>query len=138
MRIKMGMTYDQVQDILGKGDEESSSGHFSNKRDDYKWEDSDGTGIYISFLNNKVTEKSQVSLESKNAKVTKSMYDKLKTNMTYDEVKSILGEGGELTYEYKEEDYSAETYIWTNEDESYLSVDFTDGKLESKSQYGLK
>lgn len=137
MKIKMGMTYDQVQKILGEGDEESSSGNFSDRRADYKWENSDETGIYISFLNNKVIDKSQVDLESKNAKVTKSMYDKLKTNMTYNEVKSILGEG-ELSYKSKEEDYSAETYIWTNEDENYLNVNFIDGKLESKRQYGLK
>ncbi|MDF2884400.1 MAG: hypothetical protein K0R54_4967, partial [Clostridiaceae bacterium] len=30
------------------------------------------------------------------------------------------------------------TYIWTNEDENYLNVNFIDGKLESKRQYGLK
>ncbi|AJA49055.1 hypothetical protein CPAST_c29890 [Clostridium pasteurianum DSM 525 = ATCC 6013] len=137
MEIKMGMTYDKVQKILGEGEEESSSGHFSNEAADYKWENSDETGIYISFLNNKVIDKSQVDLESKNAKVTKNMYDRLKTNMTYSEVKSILGKG-ELSYESMEEDYSAETYIWTNEDESYLNVNFIDGKLESKKQYDLK
>lgn len=60
-------------------------------------------------------------------------FNKIEFDMTYEQVKEIIGEEGELTFS---SDFSGESrsYKWSGENYSYIEAGFTDKKLFSKNQ----
>lgn len=74
------------------------------------------------------------------ANLTYSNYLKIENNMTYRQVADIFGFEGELEYSSSYGNYTYETYEWENKDEIlvYVTVHFTNGKVTSKSQWGLE
>lgn len=139
-KIENGMTYDEVVSIIGsEGSEQSTNEIGGVKTTMYEWE-SDGWGVAtITFQNGKVTNKTQFGVNDQSAaKATMDKYNQVETGMTYDEVVAIMGGDGELSSDTKIAGVSSKLYMWDGEDiASNCSITFSDGKVSSKSQFGL-
>lgn len=139
-KIENGMTYDEVVSIIGsEGSEQSTNEIGGIKTTMYEWE-SDGWGVAtITFQNGKVTNKTQFGVNDQSAaKATMDKYNQVETGMTYDEVVAIMGGDGELSSDTKIAGVSSKLYMWDGEDiASNCSITFSDGKVSSKSQFGL-
>lgn len=139
-KIENGMTYDEVVSIIGsEGSEQSTNEIGSVKTTMYEWE-SDGWGVAtITFQNGKVTNKTQFGVNDQSAaKATMDKYNQVETGMTYDEVVAIMGGDGELSSDTEIAGVSSKLYMWDGEDiASNCSITFSDGKVSSKSQFGL-
>lgn len=139
-KIENGMTYDEVVSIIGsEGSEQSTNEIGGVKTTMYEWE-SDGWGVAtITFQNGKVTNKTQFGVNDQSAaKATMDKYNQVETGMTYDEVVAIMGGDGELSSDTEIAGVSSKLYMWDGEDiASNCSITFADGKVSSKSQFGL-
>lgn len=139
-KIENGMTYDEVVSIIGsEGSEQSTNEIGDVKTTMYEWE-SDGWGVAtITFQNGKVTNKTQFGVNDQSAaKATMDKYNQVETGMTYDEVVAIMGGDGELSSDTEIAGVSSKLYMWDGEDiASNCSITFSDGKVSSKSQFGL-
>ena len=72
-------------------------------------------------------------------RITKDNYDEIKTGMTLDEVESILGSGTEQASSdasFGGISIDMKSMVWQNEDK-IISITFSHGKVQSKSQIGL-
>ena len=137
LKVSMGMTYDQVKAILGDGTEESSTGDGADKTVSYTWKNDDGGNISVMIQGTKVTNKAQAGLQSMDAKVTMEKYNKIKSGMTYDQVKEILGEG-QLISETELMGTKDQMYEWINSDGANMNITFQNGKVDTKTQFELK
>jgi hypothetical protein len=142
-KIKPDMSYEEVEKILGSEGEEtrtSSSGNREYKS--YKWKGDNYVSIYVNFTDNKMASKSQAGLKgsssAKTADITKAMYEKIENGMDLKEVEEIIGSKGEETSSSKIGKYESSAYRWKGEKYSFITVRLRDGKVQSKSQYGLK
>lgn len=139
-KIENGMTYDEVVSIIdSEGSEQSTNEIGGIKTTMYEWE-SDGWGVAtITFQNGKVTNKTQFGVNDQSAaKATMDKYNQVETGMTYDEVVAIMGGDGELSSDTEIAGVSSKLYMWDGEDiASNCSITFSDGKVSSKSQFGL-
>jgi len=100
------------------------------------------TTIYIK-CNDVVSQKITVNIsEYVSPYITLEKYERIKTGMTYQQVKGIIGEEGTLSSETELNEYSGKIYTWKQgyeiKDLGYASFLFQDDKLVSKSQVGLK
>ncbi|AQR93734.1 DUF3862 domain-containing protein [Clostridium saccharoperbutylacetonicum] len=137
MNIKMGQSYDEVKALLGDGKESSSSDDGGIKTIMYQWQGSGIGNISITFQNGAATIKAQAFLKDYDAKITMDKYNQIQNGMTYEQVKGILGDG-ELSTETKIMDSDAKLYSYINKDGSIATFNFSDDKLDTKSQYELK
>lgn len=81
---------------------------------------------------NKPTTSDSIDTPDTNTYITKETYEKLKTDITYDEAVDIIGlEGTPSTT--NENDQGTATYTWPGENGSSATVIFKDGKLFSKT-----
>ena len=72
-------------------------------------------------------------------RVTKDNYTEIKTGMTLDEVESILGSGTEQSSSdasFGGISIDMKSMVWQDEDK-IISIIFSHGKVQSKSQIGL-
>ena len=69
----------------------------------------------------------------------KIKYQKVELEMSYEEVKDIMGIEGKLFAESLDSSGTYQVYLWKT-DESFegIEVHFTDGKVTAKSQLGLE
>lgn len=139
LQLESKSSYKKVVEIMGgEGVEMSSSGSGEYKSQMYKWSNSDTEFIIVLFLNDKLTNKTQTGLNKKIFdSLTLEKYNQLKDGMKYEEVTAILGEGDEIS----RTDIlgtSVVTYQWKGEDFAYITVSVQNGKVNSKSQFGLK
>jgi hypothetical protein len=67
-------------------------------------------------------------------KVTMVEVNRLRTGMTYAEVKVLLGRDGYLGASER----GTQIYAWTNMDGGSLQATFEDGKLQDKVDFGIK
>lgn len=95
--------------------------------------------ISLSFLSCEELTNSS-NFEVQNA-FTESMYDQVRTGMSYSEVVKIMGEEGSLEFQATNpaiEGYSKETndkiYMWRNSQTSFITITFKDGNVEQKMQ----
>jgi outer membrane protein assembly factor BamE (lipoprotein component of BamABCDE complex) len=109
-RIKAGMTYQEVVQIIGNGGrriEENNLDSFSSSNNTYNWINPDGTGLSIVFdgsdrvvstrsYNLNATDFGDTSWKRQNNSITKQLYDRLKLGMTYQEISNIMGSQGEI------------------------------------------
>ena len=105
-RIKAGMTYQEVVQIIGDGGTRSQENN-PGSNTTYNWPNADGTGLSIVFdgsdrvvsirsYNLNATDFGDTSWKRQNNAITKQLYDRLKLGMTYQEISSIMGGGGEI------------------------------------------
>lgn len=142
-KIKSGMSYDDVADLLGsKGNETSSSTIGKSESKSYKWEGEKYVRIYVNFRDDKMTSKSQTGLKSSakggDADISKAKYEKIENGMSVEEVEEIIGSKGEETSSSSIGKSSYKAFRWKGEKFSFISVRFKDDKVNSKSQYGMK
>lgn len=86
-------------------------------------------------------EASTEKTEEKTGGVTKANFEKIKTGMKYEEVVKILGKEGELISENELAGYKTSMYQWEGDEGDFganMNAMFQNGKLVSKSQFGLK
>ena len=105
-------------------------------------EDSDGILISLVFVNNELEHKNYYNYprSTPGKIITADLFDQVKTGMTYDELIKVVGGEGLLRSSsgFSDEEYSRQSYEFKGEF-NHSSADFTfeEGKLLSKSQYGL-
>jgi hypothetical protein len=138
-QLEMNSSYKKAVEILGsEGVEMSSSGSGAYKSQMFKWSNSETEFIIVLFLNDKLTNKTQAGLNTKiDETLSLAKYNQLKDGMKFEEVTAILGEGVEMS---KTEimGSSVTSYQWRGSDFASITASFQNGKLNSKSQFGLK
>lgn len=140
-QIKHGMSYKQVKKIMGsEGDEQASSSVADNEATVYQWTTDDFGVVSVTFENDKVVNKAQISLDGTSGpKATKAKYKKVKNGMTVKQVEKIFGGEGSLTSDTNIAGYSSQIYTWYGDSlGSNCTITFSDGEVTSKSQIGLK
>lgn len=137
MKIKMGERLTELETLIGKGSEESSSEVSGIKTVMYTWRGPGISNMNVTIQNNIVTGKAQAGLQQMDAKITLDKYNQVKEGMTYDKVKSILGEG-QLISETSFMNIESTMYEWINKDGSNMNGTFSGEKLNMKSQFNLK
>jgi uncharacterized membrane protein YvbJ len=90
--------------------------------------------IFIAVIQRGSTAGTTVSAE----KYTKAMFDSITTGMTKQQVQDILGGPGTLMSQSNVGGYSAAMYDWQNSDGSNMTVEFGDGVVVMKAQFGLQ
>lgn len=140
-QLKFGMSYDEVKEVMGSDGEETRSsqvGQYESKT--YAWKGDKFERISASFRNDELRFLSQSGLtgNSGDAAITKAKFDQVKTGMTYDEVKDVIGSEGEMTSMSKIGDSTLASYVWKGERFANMRATFKDEKMTSKSQSNLK
>lgn len=138
-KLEPKMSYKQAVEILGsEGSQMSSSGSGSYKTEMYKWSEGDTEFIIAMFMNDKLMTKSQSGLSKiVNESLTLEKYNQLKNGMKYEEAAAILGEGDEQSVT-EIMGSRVTSYQWRGEEFAYITAAFQNGKMTSKSQFGLK
>ncbi|MEZ5344187.1 MAG: DUF3862 domain-containing protein [Pyrinomonadaceae bacterium] len=142
-KLKAGMKYEEVVKILGsEGSETSSSSVGKIELKSYKWEGDKFARIYANFRNDELTSKSQSGLGSSSgsgeADITKAKYDQIKNDMSYEEVKKIIGSEGEQNSSSSSGSSTYSSYTWKGPNYSRISISLKDDKVTSKRQSNLK
>ncbi|WFR56012.1 Ig-like domain-containing protein [Anaerocolumna sp. AGMB13025] len=70
--------------------------------------------------------------------ITKTAYDKLNNDITYDNAVDIIGINGSIVSTSSDNGQQIVTYIWYGENDSSATITFQDDKLSSKSEKNLK
>lgn len=138
-KLKLDMTYDEAKGVMGAdGDETSStkSGNYESKS--YQWKDG-SKRISARFRNGKLASRNQYGLTDSDGKadISQAKFNEVKTGMSYEEVKKVLGEG-EMSSESKILDRVSTTYVWKGPKYSSIRATFTKDELSNKYQSGLK
>ena len=99
-----------------------------------------GTFFFIKNLKEKQSQnESTVVTPTGNNKISTDSYEQLETGMTYDEVKSLIGNAGNKLLQVTSDENSAERYQWITKDgEGTVLLSFEDGNLISISQAGME
>ncbi|AXI29486.1 hypothetical protein CIB87_10865 [Priestia megaterium] len=147
-QIKDGMTYEEVVKIIGsEGELLSESGEKGTSlytvMYSFEADGSFGANSSMMFQGNKLMNKSQFGLGSNSdVTITKSEFDKIQNNMSYEEVSKIVGGEGEVASESGEKGTSLHTIMISYTGEGDLganaSLMFQGDKLMNKTQIGLK
>ena len=138
-KLKLEMSYDEAKGVMGgDGDETSSSKSGSYESKTYQWKDG-SKRISARFRNGKLANRNQYGLTDSDGKasISQAKFNEVKTGMTYDDVKKILGDG-ELTSESKILDRTSASYVWKGPKYSNIRATFSKGELTNKYQSGLK
>lgn len=137
LNIKMGMSFEEVKNILGNGKEISSSETEGIKTSIYEYEGKGISSITITTQNNCVTCKTQLNLKPNKNKISLEDYNKINNGMSYENVKEVIGEG-QLTTESSIMGSSSAIYSYINPDGSNAYFTFDNNMLKIKTQYNLK
>jgi len=147
-QIKDGMTYEEVVKIIGsEGELLSESGEKGTSLYtviySFKADGSFGANSSMMFQGGKLMNKSQFGLGgNSDVTITKSEFDKIQNNMSYEEVSKIVGGEGEVASESGEKGTSLHTIMISYTGEGDLganaSLMFQGDKLMNKTQIGLK
>lgn len=144
--LTYGMSYKEAVKVIGsKGRLETETKNPGYHSLSYRFEENSSGGIDISlnFLNGKLNSKSFYSgtRDKSEATITADDFDKIKPDMTYEEVVEVVGGPGLLIsdYGFPNDEYHLQTYKFDgNSGYSYADFVFEEGKMKSKSQYNLK
>lgn len=137
VKIDLGMSYDEVKEILGEGklDTESKRGDITTQL--YSWRGKGLSNVSVIFQNNAVTNKSQFKLQDMDAGLTLEKYDQVQKGMSYEEVKNLIGEG-QVSSQGKAINKETIMYEYLNKDGSSANFVFDSKGLTLKSQFNLK
>lgn len=140
--IQNGMSYEDVKNIIGEDGENISESEVAGiKTVMYQWSSYDGWGnATVTFQNDEVVNKAQFGVSSgDDVEITLEQYNSIETGMSYDEVVSLLGGEGSLLSDSEISGYTAQVYQWNGTSlGANATVTFSDGKVMSKSQFGLE
>lgn len=139
LQLSMNGSYQDAVKILGsEGVELSSRVILQSKTVSYQWRNNPIGSISLIFLDGKLVTRQQSGL-SKNItpNLSAEKFRQINDGMTYEEVKVVLGEGEELSQSNLGKLVTIR-YQWRGELVSRINLTFTNGKLTSKYQLGLK
>ncbi len=148
-KIKIGMTYEQVAEIIGFAGVLRASGIASYSGEDqmYTWTRGNAE-IYVHFIKGRATYIDEIGLSrqigdilrKQSARVPAQLsiekYTRLKLGMTYAQAVGLIGSDGNEQEGMRSKTVRA--YNWTNTDLNTISATFTNGRLSLKSQFGLE
>lgn len=145
-QLHNGMTLEEVLNIIGSEGEVISESGTKGERGHYityEYSGDDYASVTLMFEDNVLISRSQFGLGfDSDIEVTVDQFNELQTGMTYEEVTKLLGGEGELVSEFGLEDdrYYSAMYAYPGKGDKYAEVTLTfeNGRLENKSQYGLK
>jgi hypothetical protein len=140
-KIELDMDYDAVKGIMGgEGNETSSSKSGSYESKAYEWKGDKFARVSVRFQNGKLVSKSQSNLTDRkgDAVLTQDKFNKVNTDMTYEQVKGVLGSDGEMTRISKIGDSTLTSYTWKGPKFERVFASFKNDKLTNKTQSGLK
>ena len=140
-KIELEMDYDKVKEIMGsEGNETSSSKSGTYESKSIEWKGDKFARISVRFQNGKLASKSQSNLTDRkgSADLTQDKFNKVNTDMSYDEVKGILGSDGEMTRISKIGKSTSTSYTWKGPKNQRVITSFRNDKLTNKTQLGLK
>ena len=128
------MSYEEVKKIFG------AEGKAGAAKGSYTWSDADGMKLVtVAFDNDKLIAVSQIGvIENKDAKVTLEAYNKLNPELSYAEVKEILGSEGVPVSTSFIAGQTIANYSWSNADGSGCALTFANDKLSSMTSTGLQ
>lgn len=134
-QLKTGMTYEKVKDIIhNEGNKllQVNSNKVPEKR--YQWTTENGRGtVLLSFQDEKLISISQTETKSVTAvALTDNIKKELKSDMTYNETTTLLGNEGLLLSETLQDGLTSKLYIWKDStSKKYFSAIFVEDKLQS-------
>ncbi|MGN0143871.1 MAG: DUF3862 domain-containing protein [Clostridium sp.] len=137
LSIQMGMTYEEVKDILGDGKEESSNETNGVKTVMYSWKADEYSNLSITIQDDIVINKDQAGLLDMDAQITMDKYNQIQNGMTYNQVQEILGEG-QMISETEIMGEKGTIYEYINKDQSKANFIFSSDSLIDKAQLNLK
>jgi len=70
--------------------------------------------------------------------ITKALYNRIQTGMTYSEVVTILDQNGQELSRTEIAEIMSVMYQWVNEDGSNMNIIFQNDKVIQKAQFGLR
>ena len=134
LALKQDMSYEEVKKIFG------AEGKAGAAKGSYTWSDADGRKLVtVAFDNDKLIAVSQIGvIENKDAKVTLEAYNKLTPELSYAEVKEILGSEGVPVSTSFIAGQTIANYSWSNADGSGCALTFANDKLSSMTSTGLQ
>lgn len=148
-KIEIGMTYEQVVEILGFAGElrASSVDDYRGGGQTYVWMRGNGA-ISVRFSKGRAAYKDEIGLSRPLAEMLRAMpkqrppaqlsidkYNALKLGMTYVQAVTVIGSDGEEQEGMRSATVRA--YNWTNRELNTISATFTNGRLSLKSQFGI-
>ncbi len=139
MNIRMGMTMDEVQAILGDNPYLTSFSEAAGfKTEIYAWNGGGMSYVTVTLINGKVSGRGQVGLNARTKEVSASQFSQITKGMTYEQVATIMGGEGYITSESSLMGTTITMYQWDgNGLMSSAIITFQNGKVTSMSQYGL-
>lgn len=137
LNISMGMSYEEVRNILGDGKEVSSNETKGTKTTMYEYEGKGINNITIMLENDSVISKSQLNLKEDKSNISLDDYNKINNGMSYETAKELIGEG-QLVTESSMMGSKSYIYSYINTDGSNANFTFDSNGLTVKSQYNLK
>ena len=138
-KLKFDMSYDEAKGVMGgDGNETSSTKSGSYESKSYQWKDG-AKSVRASFRNGKLSRRNQTGLTDSDGKadISQAKFNEVKTGMSYDEVKKILGDG-EVVSESRILKTTLTSYIWKGPKYSSIRTSFKNDELSNKYQSGLK
>lgn len=140
-QITMGMTYDQVKQVMGSdGTVQSESEVSGVKTTIYIWSNPDGmSNVTVTVQNDSVDAKAQIGIIETGNVATADKFDQIQTGMSLDEINGIMGESGAMSSESLIAGVDSSIYVWQGTSlGTNCTVSFTDGAVSAKSQIGLE
>lgn len=137
LNVKMGQSYDEVKEILGEGNESSSSEISDIKTTIYNWNSKGLGNIIITIQNGEVKGKAQMGLNDNKANITMEQYNKIENGITYEQLKTILGDG-QILSETEIMNQKSIMYAYINKNGSNANFTFSNDSMSMKSQFNLK
>ncbi len=147
-KIEIGMTYEQVAQIIGFAGElrASSVDDYRGGGQTYVWIGGNAA-ISVRFAKGRAAYKDEIGLSRPLAEMLRipaarppaqlsiEKYGALKLGMTYVQAVALIGSDGEEQEGMRSKTVRA--YTWTNSDLNTISATFTNGRLSLKSQFGI-
>lgn len=99
-----------------------------------------GEGVNI-YLVRKLEEKGIIETRPSStaeARITKSMYDRIQNGMNYSQVTSIIGQQGEEMTRIQLAGILTVMYMWQNDNGTNMNITFQNDKIVQKTQFGLR
>lgn len=133
-RLKTGMTVQEALDIIGTdGSKLMQTTSEDSTLERYQWVSDQGDGVVIlTFKDNRLTNLSQTDMTSDSAKLSSDSVQKIKPEMSYDDVKNELGADGMLMSETVTDGITSSMYTWYDKDSQVrITVVFLDNAVKT-------
>jgi hypothetical protein len=92
----------------------------------------------ISNTSNTSTSSEKDDSKSNLESINMANYNKIKTGMSYKEVVAIMGSEGEESFSSESGKFKVANYKWSGDNFSFIMITTMNGKVSSKSNFGLK